>query len=107
MVDDHLMEITHVLRGAEWLSTFPLHVNVVRAFGWDEPEWVHLSLFLKPSGKGKISATPRQRSGWILGLHQGHGGFGVCAGGCAQLDRPDGQRAGRRHLTLNEMISDS
>ena len=55
MVDDHLMQITHVLRGAEWLSTFPLHVNVVRAFGWEEPTWVHLSLFLKPSGKGKLS----------------------------------------------------
>jgi glutamyl-tRNA synthetase len=55
MVDDHLMEITHVLRGAEWLSTFPLHVNVIRAFGWEEPEFVHLSLFLKPSGKGKLS----------------------------------------------------
>ena len=55
MVDDHLMQITHVLRGAEWLSTFPLHVNVVRAFGWEEPAWVHLSLFLKPSGKGKLS----------------------------------------------------
>ncbi len=55
MVDDHLMQITHVLRGAEWLSTFPLHVNVVRAFGWAEPEWVHLSVFLKPSGKGKMS----------------------------------------------------
>ena len=55
MVDDHHMQITHVLRGAEWLSTFPLHVNIVRAFGWEEPEWVHLSLFLKPSGKGKLS----------------------------------------------------
>ena len=55
MVDDHHMKITHVLRGAEWLSTFPLHVNVVRAFGWEEPTWVHLSLFLKPSGKGKLS----------------------------------------------------
>ncbi|HET6846483.1 MAG TPA: glutamate--tRNA ligase, partial [Anaerolineales bacterium] len=55
MVDDHEMKITHVLRGAEWLSTFPLHVNVIRAFGWDEPTWVHLSLFLKPSGKGKLS----------------------------------------------------
>lgn len=55
MVDDHLMHITHVMRGAEWLSTFPLHVNVVRAFGWEEPVWVHLSLFLKPSGKGKLS----------------------------------------------------
>ena len=55
MVDDHLMQVTHVLRGAEWLSTFPLHVNVVRAFGWDEPVWIHLSVFLKPSGKGKLS----------------------------------------------------
>jgi len=55
MVDDHFMGITHVLRGAEWLSTFPLHVNVVRAFGWTEPVWVHLSLFLRPSGKGKMS----------------------------------------------------
>jgi glutamyl-tRNA synthetase len=55
IVDDHEMGITHVLRGAEWLSTFPLHVNVVRAFGWDEPLWIHLSLFLKPSGKGKLS----------------------------------------------------
>jgi glutamyl-tRNA synthetase len=55
MVDDHLMQITHVLRASEWLGTFPLHVNVVRAFGWEEPEWVHLSVFLKPSGKGKMS----------------------------------------------------
>lgn len=55
VVDDHEMEITHVLRGSEWLSTFPLHVNIVRAFGWEEPVWVHLSVFLKPSGKGKMS----------------------------------------------------
>jgi glutamyl-tRNA synthetase len=55
MIDDHLMEITHVIRGSEWLSTFPLHVNILRAFGWEEPIWVHLSLFLKPSGKGKLS----------------------------------------------------
>jgi glutamyl-tRNA synthetase len=55
LVDDHLMNITHVLRGSEWLSTFPLHVNIIRAFGWDEPIWVHLSVFLKPSGKGKMS----------------------------------------------------
>ncbi len=55
MVDDHLMKISHVIRGAEWLSTFPLHVNVVRAFGWEEPVWIHLSIFLKPSGKGKMS----------------------------------------------------
>jgi glutamyl-tRNA synthetase len=55
MVDDHAMKITHVIRGSEWLSTFPLHVHIVRAFGWEEPEWVHLSVFLKPSGKGKMS----------------------------------------------------
>ena len=55
MVDDHEMHITHVLRSAEWLPTFPLHVNIVRAFGWEEPIWIHLSVFLKPSGKGKMS----------------------------------------------------
>ena len=55
MIDDHLMEITHVIRGSEWLSTFPLHVHILRAFGWEEPVWVHLSVFLKPSGKGKMS----------------------------------------------------
>jgi glutamyl-tRNA synthetase len=55
MVDDYLMGITHVIRGSEWLSTFPLHGHIVRAFGWPEPEWVHLSVFLKPSGKGKMS----------------------------------------------------
>jgi glutamyl-tRNA synthetase len=55
MVDDHRMGISHVIRGAEWLSTLPLHAMVVRAFGWREPAWCHLSLFLKPSGKGKMS----------------------------------------------------
>lgn len=55
MVDDHLMRITHVLRSSEWLSTFPLHGHIIRAFGWQEPVFVHLSVFLKPSGKGKMS----------------------------------------------------
>ena len=55
MVDDHVMGITHVLRSSEWLPTFPLHVLVVRAFGWEEPLWVHLSVFLNPTGKGKMS----------------------------------------------------
>ena len=49
MVDDHLMEISHVIRGSEWLSTFPLHALIIRAFGWQEPHWVHLSVFLKHS----------------------------------------------------------
>ena len=55
MVDDHLMKITHVIRGSEWLPTFPLHALLYRAFGWEEPVWIHLSVFLKPSGKGKMS----------------------------------------------------
>ena len=55
MVDDQLMKITHVIRGLEWLSTFPLHIHIIHAFGWNVPEFVHLSVFLKPSGKGKMS----------------------------------------------------
>lgn len=55
MVDDHLMHITHVMRSSEWLPTFPLHVLIYQAFEWDQPEWVHLSVFLNPYGKGKMS----------------------------------------------------
>lgn len=55
IVDDHLMQISHVIRGSEWLSTSPLHHLIWQAFGWKEPIWVHLSVFLKPSGKGKMS----------------------------------------------------
>ncbi|MCW5875849.1 MAG: glutamate--tRNA ligase [Anaerolineales bacterium] len=55
MVDDHLMGITHVLRGEEWLPSLPLHVHIYEAFGWEQPKWFHLSVFLKPSGKGKMS----------------------------------------------------
>lgn len=55
MVDDHLMEITHVLRGEEWLPSLPLHAHIYEAFGWQQPVWVHLSVFLKPGGKGKMS----------------------------------------------------
>ena len=55
MLDDHLMEITHVIRGSEWLPSLPLHAHIIRAFGWEEPQFIHLSVFLKPSGKGKMS----------------------------------------------------
>lgn len=70
VVDDHEMCITHVLRGSEWLGTFPLHVNIVRAFGWEEPIWVHLSVFLKPSGKGKLSKRDT-----TLAMKDGHSVF--------------------------------
>jgi glutamyl-tRNA synthetase len=55
VVDDHAMRITHVLRGLEWLGTFPLHGLITRALGFEEPIWCHLSVFLKPTGKGKMS----------------------------------------------------
>ena len=55
VVDDHLMEITHILRGEEWLPSAPLHVLVYEAFGWEQPEFVHLPVILDPSGKGKMS----------------------------------------------------
>ena len=66
MVDDYLMGITHVIRGSEWLPTFPLHKIIYDAFDWPEPVWVHLSVFLKPDGKGKMSkrdAENAQKSG--------------------------------------------
>lgn len=70
VADDHDMNITHVMRGSEWLGTFPLHVNIVRAFGWEEPVWVHLSVFLKPSGKGKLSKRDT-----TLAMKDGHSVF--------------------------------
>jgi glutamyl-tRNA synthetase len=54
-VDDHFLEISHVTRGVEWISTAPLHVNVFKAFGWELPIYVHMPLILNPSGKGKLS----------------------------------------------------
>ena len=55
VVDDHLMEITHILRGDEWISSTPLHVVMYEAFGWEPPVYVHLPMILDPSGKGKLS----------------------------------------------------
>jgi len=55
VVDDHLMEITHAIRTSEWLPTFPLHGHIYQALGWEQPIWVHPSIFQKPDGKGKMS----------------------------------------------------
>jgi glutamyl-tRNA synthetase len=55
VVDDHLMKITHVLRGEEWISSAPLHALIYAAFGWEMPELIHLPVILDPSGKGKMS----------------------------------------------------
>lgn len=66
IVDDHLMEITHVIRGEEWLPSAPLHVLLYEAFGWADtrPEFVHLPLLLKPDGKGKLSKRDGDRLGF-------------------------------------------
>jgi glutamyl-tRNA synthetase len=55
VVDDHLMGITHVLRGDEWIASTPIHVLLYQAFGWEPPQFAHLSIFLAPDGKGKLS----------------------------------------------------
>jgi glutamyl-tRNA synthetase len=55
IVDDHLMEISHVIRGEEWLPSAPLHIALYAAFGWDSPKFAHLPLLMKPTGKGKLS----------------------------------------------------
>ena len=64
IVDDHLMEITHVIRGEEWLPSLALHQQLYDAFGWETPEFAHLPLILKPTGKGKLS----KRDGDKLGI---------------------------------------
>lgn len=66
IVDDHLMEVTHVIRGEEWLPSAPLHVLLYEAFGWSDtmPRFVHLPLLLKPDGKGKLSKRDGDRLGF-------------------------------------------
>lgn len=66
IVDDHLMEVTHVIRGEEWLPSAPLHVLLYRAFGWEDtmPRFAHLPLLLKPDGKGKLSKRDGDRLGF-------------------------------------------
>lgn len=66
IVDDYLMDISHVIRGEEWLPSLPLHVSLYKAFGWEDkmPEFAHLPLLLKPSGKGKLSKRDGDKLGF-------------------------------------------
>ncbi|MCL1850333.1 MAG: glutamate--tRNA ligase, partial [Bacteroidetes bacterium] len=64
VVDDHLMEITHVIRGEEWLPSAPLHVMLYKAFEWQAPQFAHLPLLLKPDGNGKLSKRDGDRLGF-------------------------------------------
>jgi glutamyl-tRNA synthetase len=64
IVDDHLMKISHVIRGEEWLPSAPLHVLMYKYFGWEAPEFAHLPLILKPDGNGKLSKRDGDRLGF-------------------------------------------
>ncbi|MBO4565787.1 MAG: glutamate--tRNA ligase [Bacteroidales bacterium] len=64
IVDDHLMEISHVIRGEEWLPSLPLHYLLYEAFGWERPEFAHLPLLLKPVGNGKLSKRDGDKMGF-------------------------------------------
>lgn len=66
IVDDHLMKITHVIRGEEWLPSAPLHVLLYDAFGWQSPEFAHLPLLLKPDGNGKLSKRAADQLGFPI-----------------------------------------
>jgi glutamyl-tRNA synthetase len=64
IVDDHLMKISHVIRGEEWLPSLPLHYLLYEAFGWNKPEFAHLPLIMKPVGKGKLSKRDGAKMGF-------------------------------------------
>lgn len=83
IVDDHLMEITHVIRGEEWLPSAPLHVLLYEAFGWADtmPAFVHLPLLLKPDGKGKLSKRDGDRLGFPVFPLEWHAANGEVSSG--------------------------
>ncbi len=64
VVDDHVMKISHVIRGEEWLPSLPLHILLYEAFGWEKPQFAHLPLILKPSGNGKLSKRDGDKEGF-------------------------------------------
>lgn len=83
IVDDHLMLISHVIRGEEWLPSAPLHVLLYQAFGWEDtmPEFAHLPLLLKPDGKGKLSKRDGDRLGFPVFPLEWHGQEGEVSSG--------------------------
>jgi glutamyl-tRNA synthetase len=83
IVDDRLMEITHVIRGEEWLPSLPMHVMLYKAFGWEAtmPQFAHLPLILKPSGKGKLSKRDGDKDGFPVFPLEWHSPEGETASG--------------------------
>ena len=64
VVDDHLMEISNVIRGEEWIPSTPIHILLYEAFGWEPPKFAHLPLILRPDGKGKLSKRDAEQGGF-------------------------------------------
>ena len=60
IIDDHLMQISHIIRAVEWLPSFPLHIRIWEAFGWEKPQFAHVPVLLNPNGKGKLSKRQMQ-----------------------------------------------
>jgi glutamyl-tRNA synthetase len=116
IVDDHLMETTHVIRGEEWLPSLPLHSLLYKAFGWEAPEFAHLPLILKPIGNGKLSKRDGDKMGfpvfplqWVTeeGVSKGYkeNGFfpGAVVNFLALLGWNDGTE--KEIFSLEELIS--
>ncbi len=80
IVDDHLMETSHVIRGEEWLPSMPLHVLLYRSFGWEAPEFAHLPLIMKPVGNGKLSKRDGDKLGFPVFPLQWNTGEGITKG---------------------------
>ena len=70
VVDDHEMQITHVIRGEEWLSSVPKHLLLYQAFGWEPPEMAHMPLIMNPGGKGKLSKRHAEKQGLPVTVEQ-------------------------------------
>ena len=83
IVDDHLMDISHVIRGEEWLPSAPLHVLLYRAFGWEDtmPRFAHLPLLLKPTGNGKLSKRDGDKLGFPVFPLEWHAADGTVSSG--------------------------
>ena len=107
IVDDHLMEVSHVIRGEEWLPSAPLHVLLYRAFGWEDtmPAFAHLPLLLKPEGNGKLSKRDGDRLGFPVfplewhdpksgEISSGYRESGYLPGGCYQFPCSAGMESG-------------
>lgn len=80
IVDDHLMETSHVIRGEEWLPSLPLHALLYRAFGWEAPQFAHLPLILKPVGNGKLSKRDGDKLGFPVFPLEWKGADGTSSG---------------------------